>query len=137
MGNKIKCRKAKFWLEDEILFCEFNSKKCKNEFNEDFIEDYLEAIATLSDGKYFPLLIDLRQLNSKYTFSVVKTLAKNSDLKSAILSKSFMIKSFFIQFKLIVMKIIQDPIIPNKVFRSYQKAVKYSLETNYIFNTYY
>ena len=137
MSNQIKCRRAKFWLDNGILFCEFIPKECKNEFSEDFIEDYLEAIATLSDGGYFPLLIDLRHLNNKYTFSVVKFLAKNPDLKSAILSKSFVIKSFLIQFILIVMKIVQDPIIPNKVFRSYQKAVKYSLETNYIFNTYY
>lgn len=137
MSSIIKCRKAKFWLEDGILFCEFIAKECKNEFSEDFIEDYLEVISSLSKGGYFPLLIDLRQLKNDYAFSVVKILAKNPELKSAILSKSFVVESFLLQFILIALKIVQDPIIPNKIFRNYNKAVKYSLETNYIFNAQY
>tara|TARA_R110002050_G_scaffold94765_2_gene197257 strand:+ start:126798 stop:127211 length:414 start_codon:yes stop_codon:yes gene_type:complete len=137
MSDQIKCRKAKFWLEDGVLFCEFILKECKNEFSEDFIEDYLNVIATLSDGRYFPLLIDLRQLNNNYAFSVVKILAKNPELKLAILSKSFVVNSFLIQFVFNVLKMVQDPIIPNKIFRSYKSAVKYSLETNYIFNASY
>lgn len=135
MGNPIKCRKAKFWLEDGILFCEFITEECRNEFSEDFIEDFLKAIARLSNGGYFPMLIDLRQLNGKYVFSVVKLLSKNRELKLAILSKSFLVNSFLLQIGLIILKGIEDPVIPNKIFRSYENAVKYSLETNYIFNT--
>ena len=81
MSNQIKCRKAKFWLEDGILFCEFIPEECKNEFCDDFIEDYLYAVDTLSNGRYFPLLIDLRQLKDNFAFSVVKLLAKNPELK--------------------------------------------------------
>ena len=137
MSNQIKCRKAKFWLEDGILFCEFIPEECKNEFCDDFIEDYLYAVDTLSNGRYFPLLIDLRQLKDNFAFSVVKLLAKNPELKLAILSKSFVVNSFFLQLALIILKGVQDPVIPNKIFRSYVNAVKYSQETNYIFNSQY
>ena len=135
MGNQIKCRKAKFRLEGGILFCEFMPEECKNEFSEDFIEEFLNAIARLSNGGYYPMLIDLRQLNDKYAFSVVKLLSKNPELKLAILSKSFLVNSFLLQIGLIILKGVQDPVIPNKIFRSYESAVKYSLETNYFFNT--
>ncbi|MEN3323282.1 hypothetical protein VP395_06055 [Mariniflexile soesokkakense] len=135
MGKHIKCRKAKFWLEEGILFCEFIPKECKKEFSEDFIEDYLEAIATLSNGRYFPMLIDVRQLSNAYALSVVKLLSKNSELKLAILSKSFVVNSFFLQFVLIVIKGFQDPVIPNKIFTRYENAINYSLKTNYIFNS--
>jgi len=135
MSNLVKCKKAEFWLEEGVLFCELIPEKCKNDFEQDFIDDILKAIATLSNGRYFPLIIDLRQLNDKLAFSVVKLLTKNPELKSLILSKSFVVNSFFLQFVLIVLKGVQNPIIPNKIFRSYENAVKYSLETNYIFNT--
>jgi hypothetical protein len=135
MSNLIKCKKAEFWLEEGVLFCEFIPEECKNDFKQEFIKDFLKSIATLSNGRYFPLLIDLRQLNDKLAFSVVKLLTKNPELKSLILSKSFVVNSFFLQFGLIVLKGVQNPIIPNKIFRSYENAVKYSLETNYIFNT--
>lgn len=137
MSHIIRCRKAKFWIEDGVLYCKFIAKKCKNKFSDDFIEDYLDAITLLSNGRYYPLLIDLRKLNNNYAFSVIKILAKNPALKLAILSKSFVVKSYLIQFILIVLKVIQDPIIPNKVFRNYKKAVKYSQRTNFIFNTNY
>ena len=136
MSNPIKCRKAKVWLEDGVLFCVFIPKECDIEFKDDFIEDFLKAIVLLSNGGYYPLLIDLRQLSNASAFSVVKILAKNPDLKSAILSKSFVVSSYFMQFMILVFKGIQDPVIPNKVFRSYENAIKYSLETNYVFNAY-
>lgn len=137
MGAKIKCRKAKFWLEDGILFCKFIPKKCSNEFREDFIEEYLKAIATLSNGGYFPIIIDLRKLNDSYALSVIRLLSKNQELKLAILSKSFLVNSVFLQVLLSVLNIAQDPIIPNKIFRNYESAIKYSSETNYIFNSQY
>lgn len=118
-----------------VYYARFLHEECRNEFSEDFIEDFLKAIARLSNGGYFPMLIDLRQLNGKYVFSVVKLLSKNRELKLAILSKSFLVNSFLLQIGLIILKGIEDPVIPNKIFRSYENAVKYSLETNYIFNT--
>lgn len=136
MNNPIKCRKAKFWLEDGVLFCVFIPKECDNEFKDDFIEDFLKAIALLSNGSYYPLLIDLRQLSNANAFSVVKILSKSPELKSAILSKSFVVNSYFMQFMILVCKRIHDPVIPNKVFKSYDNAIKYSLETNYVFNAY-
>lgn len=134
MDKIIKCRKAKFWLNDGVLFCEFIPKQCKKEFNEDFLKDYLNAIDTLSNGRYFPLLIDLRKLDNSFVFPVVKVLSKNPELKSAILSKSFVVSSFLTQLEINLFKFIHDPIIPNKVFVSYKKAVNYSLKTNNIFN---
>ena len=135
MCNSVKCKKAKFWLEDGVLFCVFIPKECDNEFKEDFLEDFLNAVGLLSNGGYYPLLIDLRQLSNANAFTVVKILAKNPELKLAILSKSFVVNSFFMQFMILICKRIHDPVIPNKVFKSYENALKYSLETNYVFNT--
>lgn len=135
MSNQLICKKAKFWLKDGVLYCVFIPKECEDEFKTDFLEDFLKAVATLSKGSYFPLLIDLRQLKNANAFSVVKTLSKNPELKSAILSKSFVVNTFFLQVALIVFKRIYDPVIPNKIFKSYDNAIKYSLETNYIFNS--
>lgn len=137
MSNQIKCETAKFWIEDDVIFCKFIGKKCRKEFDEDFLEEYLKAIITLSNGKYFPLLIDLRELNDNYVFPVVRILAKHPDLKSAILSKSFVVNSCFLQFVLIALRRVHDSIIPNRIFTSYEKAIEYSLETNQIFNLQY
>lgn len=137
MGNHIKCRKAKFWLEEGILFCKFIKGYCKKEFREEFLEEYIIAITELSAGSYFPLLIDLRKLTEKEAFAVIKSIANNPELKSAILSKAFVVNSFFVQFTLLVLRRIHDPIIPNKIFTSYNNAIAYSLETNHLFNASY
>ncbi|WP_308993204.1 hypothetical protein QLS71_008235 [Mariniflexile litorale] len=134
MVKQIKCKKAKFWLKEGVLFCRFIRGECKKEFSQEFLDEHIKAITTLSNGRYYPLLIDLRQLNENYAFSVVKIIANNPELKSVILSKSFVVNSCFVQFVLVVLKRIDDPVIPNKVFRNYDTAIEYSLETNHFFN---
>ncbi|MBP0905679.1 DUF7793 family protein [Mariniflexile gromovii] len=134
MNKQIKCKKAKFWLEDGVLFCKFISSECKKQFSEEFLEEYLRAITTLSDGMYYPLLVDLRQLNDHYALSVVRILAFNPEIKSEILSKSFVVNSYFVQVLLILLRGIQDPVIPNKIFTNYDSAFAYSLGINHNFN---
>ncbi|MFD1161035.1 MULTISPECIES: DUF7793 family protein [Hwangdonia] len=134
MSNQIECNKAKFWLEEGILFCKFIKGNCTKEFSEDFLEEYINAINTLSGGSYLPLLIDLRDLKEKEAFSVTTIIANNTKLKSALLSKSFVVNSYYVQFILVVLRRIHDPIIPNKIFRNYERAIAYSLETNQTFN---
>lgn len=134
MKRQIKCRKAKFWIEDGVLFCEFKNEKDKKKFNEDCLDEYIEAISTLSNDRYLPLIIDLRKLKDSYAFSIVHVLAKNPKLKSAILTKSFVVNSYFLQFLILVLRRGYDPIIPNKIFTSFERAIEYSLDTNYIFN---
>jgi hypothetical protein len=137
MDGQIKCKKAIFRIEDHVLYCEFISKKCSKEFKENHLEKYLKAIATMSNGRYYPLLIDLRDFNVAFIFSVVRVLAKNQELKSIILSKSFVVNSSFLQFVFILFMRINDPVIPNKIFTNYHKAIRYSLETNQVYNASY
>ncbi|WP_100611021.1 DUF7793 family protein [Confluentibacter lentus] len=130
MCNKIKCKKAKFWIEDGVLICEFSDDNCIKKFSEYFSEEYLKAITKLSNGGYFPLLIDLRKLDKNYAFSIALILSKRPELKLAILSKSFVVNSYFLKFVLTIFGRIYDSIIPNRIFMNYNKAIEYSLETH-------
>ena len=134
MRQQIKCKKAKFWILEGVLFCKFIVGEYEKGFSDEFLDDYLNAITTLSDGKFFPLIIDLRELNEDCALSIVRTIATNSKIKSSVLSKSFVVNTYFIQLVLIVLRGIQDPEIPNKIFSSYSKAVAYSLSINQSFN---
>lgn len=133
----MKCDKTNFWFEKGVLFCRFEGDECKKVFNDEFLVEFFNKISTLSKGGYYPLLLDLRQLKQKYACSLIKIIANNPELKTALLSKSFVVSSYFVQFSLIASRKIHDPIIPNKVFTDYDKAIAYSTETNYIFNAPY
>ncbi|MEP3838138.1 MAG: hypothetical protein ABJM36_10840 [Algibacter sp.] len=138
MSKPIKCNKTIIWLEENILFCKFIGDECNNtKFSKDCLEEYIRVITEISDGSYFPLVIDLKQLKNNYALSVIKTMANHLEFRSAILSKSFVVNSFYVQFAFIASKVIQDPVAPNKVFLSYNKAVAFSLETNQSFNALY
>lgn len=134
MSNIIIDNKAKFWIHDGVIFCEFIPAKYSNVFSKEFFHNYLNAIHTLSKGGYFPLLVDLRRLSDNIVYPIIKFLCKSPELKSVILSKSFVVSSNSMQFGLIALRMAQDPVIPNKIYRSYDKAVKYSLKTNNFFN---
>ncbi|XMO85049.1 hypothetical protein AAFN75_09645 [Algibacter sp. AS12] len=134
MENVRKCNKAKFWLDEGILFCKFERGECTKEFSEEFLEEYVNTITSISGGSYFPLLVDLRILKEKEAFTVIQVIANNLELKSAILSKAFVVNSYFIQLALVALRKIYDPIIPNKIFKNYNNAISYSLETNHFFN---
>ncbi|SFC84836.1 hypothetical protein [Algibacter pectinivorans] len=134
MENNKKCNKAKFWLDQDILFCKFKKGQCTKKFREEFSEDYVKTISSLSGDSYFPLLVDLRALKAKQAFAVIQVIANNSELRSVILCKSFVVRSLYIRFVLLALGGIYDPIIPNKIYKNYNKAISYSLETNQFFN---
>lgn len=134
MNEQIKCKHIELWKKDGVLFSKFMRKNGKKEFSKNCLAEYLNAITTLSNGRYLPLIIDLRKLKDKNVFSLIEILAKDPNLKSAILSKSFIINSRFLHFILVVLRMVHDPIIPNKVFISDKSAMAYSLKTNHIFN---
>ena len=92
----MKCNNVEFWFEKGVLFCRFETGECQKVFNEEFLEEFLNTISTLSNGGYFPLLLDLRQLKRKYAFSLIKIIAQNPELKSALLSKSFVVNSYVV-----------------------------------------
>ncbi|WP_372754255.1 hypothetical protein [Mariniflexile sp.] len=135
MSKKVKCGNAEFWLDSGVVFCRFMQKESVNNFNTENLKDYFSVIDKLSNGRYYPLVIDLRNLGDGYVFSVVKKLSRNLELKTIVLSKSFVVSSFATKFGLAIFNLIPDPIIPNRIFCSFEKAVHYSLKTNYIFNS--
>ncbi len=134
MTKQIQLDRVKFWIDNGVLFCKVQNSNNGQVIKKDNINDYVKAIAALSCGEYYPLLIDFRDVDNKDTIAQVRLLANNTELKSVILSKSFVVNSAFMQFMLVVLHGIYDPIIPNKVFKSFESAFQYSVEINQIFN---
>lgn len=134
MTKQIQLDRVKFWRDNGVLFCKVQNSDNGQVIKKDNINDYIKAITTLSNGEYYPLLIDFRDVDNKDTISQVRLLANNTELKSVILSKSFVVNSAFMQFMLVVLHGIYDPIIPNKVFKNFENAFQYSVEINQIFN---
>ncbi|WP_372754269.1 hypothetical protein [Mariniflexile sp.] len=135
MSEQILCRKAKFWFNEGVLFCEFIPHEADDHFSVHFLDDFLEAISTLSKDGHFPLVIDLRALKNKCALLAIELLSENPELNSFILSKSFVVSSCIMKLNVILFIMNQDSVIPNKVFTNLENAIKYSLETNCVFNT--
>ena len=100
-NNVIKLGCAKFWIDNEILFCEINNPDETQNLNEVTVDSYLNAISTLCEGKKMPFLIDLRNTRGAFLNTAAKKLAESSELAKLSLSEAFVENSLKVEILII------------------------------------
>lgn len=82
-----------FWIEANIIHCTI-SKEYKGEILEDKAAEFFASeITALSNGRYLPLLIDLREVGILDAFRLFTILSPPSLLDFSVLTTSFLVRS--------------------------------------------
>ena len=126
-NNVIKLGCAKFWIDNEILFCEINNPDETQNLNEVTVDSYLNAISTLCEGKKMPFLIDLRNTRGAFLNTAAKKLAESSELAKLSLSEAFVENSLKVELLINSYKRIYEPVIPYEIFKDYDAALNFSI----------
>lgn len=83
--------KVIFWIENDILFCQFNQSDCF--LTEDSAEAYLLKIEKLTAGKPMPLLIDIRNFIGNFSPIAAKFFADSLIIKKFVIAQAFVINT--------------------------------------------
>ena len=134
MNNEISVGDIKFWEHENIIYCEIYSGFDENNTNGEIEEIFLSAISILSNGKYKPILINLRKTNFALSFKMFKFLSKNFHIKTKVLSKTFLVNSYGLKALLFIYNFATFPIVPNTIFTDYNSAIIDCNENYMLFN---
>ena len=134
MKNEIIFENVKFWQDQDIIHCSFNSE-FDDRLLEIEIEDlFVQVIDALSNGSYKPILIDLTAVSYLNAIGLYKFISRNSQIKSYVLSKSFIVKSIDIKLLLELYNLGSDGVVPNKICTNFDRAIQYCNEKHAAFN---
>jgi hypothetical protein len=124
MKNEITIDNVNFWVDENIIFCRIGSDFDEfNKWNE--IDDIFQyAISILSNGKYLPILIDLRETNYSLSIKIFKFLSFDSAIKTFVLSKTFLVNSYVLKALLLMYNFSASMIVPNSVFTDFNSALE-------------
>ncbi|WP_344785830.1 hypothetical protein [Postechiella marina] len=136
MKNKILLKNVKFWIDRNVIHCDFSSKFDKKLHKAEIENLFITIISAFSNGKYKPLLIDLTGLDSKKAIDLYKLLSSSTKIDSYALSESFIVKSFKVKLFLELYKLISTKILPNNISTNLTGALQYSNKKYIEFNAY-
>ncbi|MBP0905678.1 hypothetical protein ACFSKN_16440 [Mariniflexile gromovii] len=126
----IKLNKALFWTNSlGILFCEFKNKDTNLTLSVDTVETYEKAIFSLSQGKPMPFLIDIRDCHGTFSTEAAKFFANSSVFKKVRVSEAFVINSINTKLLINSYKRIYEPHTPCAIFKNFDEALTYSINT--------
>lgn len=128
-NNIIKLGCAKFWTDKGILFCEINNPDETRNLNEATVDSYLKVIVSLCEGKKMPFLIDLRNTHGAFLNTAAKKLAESSELAKLSLTEAFIVNSLKVELLINSYKRIYEPVIPFEIFRDYDAALNFSINS--------
>lgn len=135
MKNVIEFDGIKIWSEDNIIYCNLNSVFFET-YNKSSIEElFCNIIPILSNGTYMPIIINLEHLNRPYALRIFYVISKSAVIKKLVLSRIFLVNSLELKLILSLNNILVRQIVPNKIFRRFDAAYKFSKNDFKIFNT--
>ena len=134
MENMSSKEKIKFWVDGDILYCKLVNVCDEKKFNINIDQQFQEALYSICDGRFLPLIIDLTALNYSDSLTVIKQLALSKTLKYISLSEAILVNTFFIKCGIAFYKHCYDFTLPFKTFLNMKQAEKYCNETNQVFN---
>ncbi|SDF02358.1 DUF7793 family protein [Ulvibacter litoralis] len=113
----------KFWIDQHIIHCEIYSGFGKINSESEIEKIFINEISTISEGKFLPILINLREVNDSSSIRIFKLLSRNTKLNSLVLSKTFLVKSYSLKGLLLIYNFTSNLIVPNTVFNDYDLAI--------------
>ncbi|WAC02316.1 hypothetical protein N7U66_00720 [Lacinutrix neustonica] len=124
----------KFWVDQNVIHCSIPSGFEANSLEMDLEAVFFNAISTLSNGKYLPLLIDMEAIEFSLSIKLFKFLSKNSLIKTVVLSKTFLVNSLILKAFLSLHNFTYDPVVPNTIFNDFSSAIKCCNKNVMVFN---
>jgi len=127
--NSIIFDKAKFKMDNGILFCEFINMDRTHRLQEDSVHKYIEAIKILCNGIPTPFLIDVRNATGTYTINAAKLFANSPELKLIRIAEAYVLSSTAMKLLIGAYKRIYEPATPFIIFDNLEQAINYCLES--------
>lgn len=125
MKNEITFDKVKFWLDDNIIHCQF-SNRMEKKFIKTEVEDIIiKVLSTLSKGNYKPVLIDLTKVSNINAIYLYALIYRSSKIKSLVISKSFIVKSFGLNLLFKIYSLGNNGVVPIKISTNLINAIQY------------
>ncbi len=125
MRNVIQFDGIMFWVDQNIIYCKLNAVLLKNHQNADIEEIFYNAISILSNGTYLPILINLEEMSNSNSLKIFKIISNSALIKSLVLSRIFLVRSTGLKLMLSLNNIVLNRIVPNKIFKDFNLAIKY------------
>ncbi|WP_372754253.1 hypothetical protein [Mariniflexile sp.] len=122
----IEIEQSKFWIEDDVLFCEIYNPDENKYLEESTIDTYLKVINDLCKGKSMPFLIDFRNTKGTFLRAAAIKLSNSEVHKKACLCEVFLVNSLKMKLLIATYKRIYEPIKPFKIFENYNEASEYA-----------
>lgn len=135
MRNVIRFDEIEFWVDQNIIYCDFNADFLKSYQKVDVEEIFYNGISILSNGKYMPILINLEDISSANAIKIFKFLSNSTIVKEIVLSKIFLVRSVGVKVVLSLYNLVGDAVVPIKVCNDFNLAVKYCHKDYSAFNT--
>lgn len=134
-NNEIELNKTKIWTNAKgILFCEFKNTESFLTLGADLVEKYEKAISTVSQGKSMPIVIDIRDTQGNFSAEAAKLFANSSVFKKVRISEAYVINSINTKLLINTYKRIFEPNTPFEIFKDFDEALAYSVNTKEIFD---
>ncbi|MEP3838137.1 MAG: hypothetical protein ABJM36_10835 [Algibacter sp.] len=128
--KSITIKNAKFWTNAlGVIFCELSNTENYKILEVDLVKKYEQAIFTLSEGRSMPFVIDIRDNQGNISIDAAKLLANSSILKKIRISEAFIINSINAKLLINSYKRIYEPNTPFKIFKDFDEALAYSVNT--------
>lgn len=134
MRNELQFDGIIFWVENNIIYTNLNSKFFESYQKKDMEDIFYNSISFLSNGNYLPILIQLDHVNTYNTLSLFKTISTSKTIKNLVLSRIFLVNSLGKKALLSLYNILDNQIVPNKVYTDYNMAVRYCNNDYLFFN---
>lgn len=134
MNNVIEFDGIKFWVDQDIVHCNLDNVFFKKHKNVNIEELFSNAIPVLSNGKYMPFMVNLEDVERPYALNIFNIISKSSQIKRLVLSRIFLVNSKGLKVILSLNNLIVRQAVPNKIYRSYDAAIKYCKKDYMIFN---
>jgi hypothetical protein len=134
MKDEILVDNIKFWVDQNIIYCKLYGDFDDNYFESVFENVFTNAITKLSDGKYMPVLFNLREIDNLQTIKIFKRLSNNALIKSSVLTKTFLVRSLVLKVILSCCDLAKNPNDLNKICTDKDLAIKHCIKNNKVFN---
>jgi hypothetical protein len=135
MRNEIQLDNIKFWVDQNIVHCNFNADFHENYEKIDIEEIFYNGISILSSGRYMPIIINLEQISDSNSIKIFRFLSKSVLIQSLILTKIFLVRSIRLKVLLVLYNVTLDPALSSRICKDFNVAIKHCNKENLVFNT--
>ncbi len=134
MNNLIEFDGIKFWVDQNIIYCELHKDFDFPSLKGGISEIFDNAITTLSNGKYFPILINLKELGNIDCIKLFKFFSQNTLINTSVLSKAYVVRTIGLKSLLTIYAFVFSNVVPNKIYNDMDMAIINCNEKYMLFN---